>query len=185
MKEHFLTLFLAVTTTLTLLVFHFTGQAYSTPVFNADEILFEHQTVHGNIVLTSNAYDEISLSFLTRNINGFTQVEATYAVETPLDEVFFLSLPSSADIPFTIYAVVSNHPELHQIIVTESNTQIAHSAHQKTTTCEHPNCSNTAVFLVASTDLTGADVLILGLDSAGAILVEIEMSQQSYDPWHS
>ena len=179
MKEHFLTLFLAVTTALTLLIFHATGRAYSIPVFNADEILFEHQTIHGNILITSNAYDELTLSFLTRNINGFTQVGYTYATDTALAEVAFLSLQATEDIPFTIHALVSTHPDLQQIFVTESGSQIAHVSNgmhdlnEKKTT--H---ANTTVFLVASADLTGTDVLILGLDAAGAILVEIEIPQR-------
>ena len=52
----------------------------------------------------------------------------------------------------------------------ESNSRIAHRAHAKKTTCEL-----TAVFMVSSVDLTGDDVLIVGLDSNGAILVEIEV----------
>jgi len=174
MKEHLLTLFLAVTTAITLFIFHNIGRAESIPVFNANEILFEHPTIHGNITITSNAYDELTLSFLTRNVTGFEQVGYTHAINTALEDTYFLSLPATEDIPFTIHALVSSHPELHQIIVTESNSRIAHGTHAKKTTCE----AFTAVFLVASSDLTGENVFILGLDQADAILLEIEIPQQ-------
>jgi len=182
MKEHFLTLFLAVTTIMTLLIFNWTRSAGAIPVFNADEILFEHQTTQGNILITSDPYDELTLSFLRRNINGFTQAGSAYPSNTTLDEVVFLSLPATDTIPFTIHALVSTHPELHQIIVTESGSQIAHGTHQKKTTCKQStdckqsvDCLEIAAFLVASPDLTGEDGLILGLDQTGAILLEIEI----------
>lgn len=168
MKERFLTLFLAITTGITLFIFTLTNTHQDAPVFDFDDILFEHQTVHGNIVVTSNAYDEFFLSFLNRGISGTTYAGSSYA--TTQDDISFMTLRANADIPFTTYAVVSLDPNLHEIIVTEAGSRIAHQAHAKKTTCEH-----TAVFLVASVDLTGNDVLIVGLDSDGTIIVEIEI----------
>ena len=52
----------------------------------------------------------------------------------------------------------------------ESGLKIAHQARAKKTTCE-----DTAVFLVSSVDLTGREVLVIGLDHRGNILVEIEI----------
>ena len=169
MKEHLLTLILAITTAITLLILNW-EHAEAIPTFNATEILFEHQTTQGSILITANPYDELTLSFLRRTITGFSQAGSTYATTTTLANTVFLSLPATKTIPFTTHALLSTHPELHEIIVTEQTFPIAHSTHQKKTTC-----GQFAVFLVASPDLTGEEVLILGLDQDGAILVEIEI----------
>jgi len=172
MKEHLLTLFLAVTTVTTMLAFNWT-RTEAILVFNPEEILFEHHTVQGKIMITTNPYEELTLSFLNHTFNGFILVDSAYATDTTLTNTAFLSLPATENIPFTIYAITSANPELHQIIVTESGLPIAHGMRQKKTTCP-----DTHVFLVTSSDLIGKDALILGLDQAGAILVEIEMSAQ-------
>ena len=168
MKEYFLTIFLAITTGVTILIFSLTNAHQAAPVFDFNDILFEHQTIHGNIVVTSNVYDELALSFLKRGISGMTYVESAYA--TALYDTSFITLPANANIPFTTHAVVSPNPNLHEVIVMESGSKIAHRAHAKKTTCD-----NTAVFLVSSVDLTGNDVLIVGLDKEGNTLVEFEI----------
>ena len=153
---------------MTIFIFTLVNTSYAIPVFDFDDILFEHQTMHGNIVVTSNVYNQFSLAFLNRSINGMTYAGSTYA--TNQDDIFFMTLPANANIPFTTHAVVSSHPDLHEIIVMESGLSIAHQAQAKKTTCMY-----TSVFMVSSADLTGNDVLILGLDSDGMILVEIEI----------
>jgi len=172
MKEHLLTIFLAFTTGITLFIFSFISSRSTLPVFDFDDLLFEHQTIHGNIVITSNPYGEFTLSFLNRDIGGLRHAGSAYEERFDSD-ISFLNLPANADIPFTIHAVVSSNPDLHEVIIMESGSQIAHGTHAKKTTCEH--CSPTAVFMVASSDLTGEDVLILGLNQQGEILVEIEI----------
>jgi len=167
MKDHFLTLLLTITTGATIFIFTITNNHQTIAVFDDDDILFEHQTIHGNIVISSNTYDELSLSFLTRDFSGMKQAGVSLA--TPEDDIFFMSLPANDDIPFTTHAVVSLNPDLQEIIVMESGSKIAHQAQAKKTTCE-----TAAVFIVSSADLTGDDVLIIGLDKEGAILVEIE-----------
>jgi len=174
MKEHFLTLFLALTTGITIFIFTLINSHQDLPVFDFDDILFEHQTMHGNIVVASNAYDEFVLSFSTRGIGGMAYAGSSYGITH--DDISFMTLPANANIPFTTHAVVSSNPNLHEIIVMESGSRIAHRAHAKKTTCEQSiGCSNTAVFLVSSVDLTGNDALIVGLDSNGTIIVEIEI----------
>ena len=168
MKECFLTLFLMMTTGITIFIFTLINSHQAVPVFNFDDILFEHQTMHGNIVVSSNAYDEFVLSFLNRGIGGPVYAGSSYA--TVYDDTSFITLPANTDIPFTTHAVVSSNPDLHQIIVTESGSRIAHHAHAKETTCE-----NSAVFMVSSVDLTGNDALVVGLDSDNAIILEIEI----------
>ena len=168
MKEYFLTLFLAITTGATILIFTLTNTHQAAPVFDFEDILFEHQTIHGHIVVTSNVYDELALSFLNRGIGGMTYAGSAYAVT--LYDTSFITLPANADIPFTTHAVVSPNPNLLEVIVVESEALIAHRAHAKKTTC-----ANTAVFLVSSIDLTGNNTLIIGLDQEGNILVEIEI----------
>jgi len=168
MKDHFLTLLLAITTGATIFIFTLTNTHQTVPVFDDDDILFEHHTIHGNIVVSSNIYDELSLSFLTRDISGLRQAGITLA--TPYDDTFFMSLPANDEIPFTTYAVVSANPNLQEIIVMESGSKIAYQAQAKKTTCE-----TAAIFVVSSADLTGDDVLIVGLDAKGTILVEIEI----------
>jgi len=174
MKEHFLTLFLALTTGITIFIFTLINSHQALPVFDFDDILFEHQTRHGNIVVASNAYDEFVLSFLTRGIGGITYAGSSY--EITHDDIAFMTLPANTSIPFTTHAVVSLNPNLYEIIVMESGSRIAHRAHAKRTTCEQSiDCSKTAVFLVSSVDLTGNNVLVVGLDRDGTIIVEIEI----------
>ena len=167
MKDHFLTLLLTLTTGATIFIFTLTNSHQAIPVFDDDDILFEHQTIHGNIVISSNTYDELSLSFLTRDFYGMKQAGVVLA--TPKDDTFFMTLPANDDIPFTTHAVVSLNPDLQEIIVMESGSKIAHQAQAKKTTCE-----TAAVFIVSSADLTGENVLIVGLDEKGTILLEIE-----------
>ena len=168
MKEHFLTLFLTITTGLTLFIFTRTNTHQAVPVFNFDDILFEHQTNQGNIVVRTNAYDELVLSFLNRRIGGMTYAGSSYG--THHDDTAFMTLPASADIPFTTHAVVSTNPDLHEVIVMESGSTIAHQARAKKTTS-----TETAVFLVSSMDLRGHETFIIGLDTNGTIIVEIEI----------
>jgi len=173
MKEYSLTLFLAVTTGISIFIFLLTNPHQTFPVFDFGDILFEHQTMHGHIVVRSNAYDEFALSFLNRGIGGLTYAGSSYGITH--DDTSFITLPANADIPFTTYAVVSLNPNLHEIIVMESGSRIAYQAHRKKTACEQPTvCSTTAVFMVSSIDLTGNDVLIVGLNQDGTIIVEIE-----------
>lgn len=168
MKEHLLTVFLALTTGLTLLIFSMINTRVVVPVFDTRDILFKHQTIHGQFVITSNVYDELTLSFLERTISGLIDKDNAYG--TVVDDVTILSLPQSSDVPFTTHAVVSANGDLHEIIVMESGFQIAHHAHGKKTTCEH-----LAVFMVSSVDLTGQDVLILGFDQQHQLLFEIQI----------
>jgi len=168
MKEYLLTILLTITTGVTLFIFTLTNNHQTIPVFDTTDILFEHQTIHGNIVITSNIYDELSLAFLTRNISGMTYAGSSHA--RTLSDISFMTLPANSDIPFTTHAVASSNPNLHEIIVIESNSKIAHQAQAKKTTCEQ-----TAVFVVSSVDLTGKDTIIIGLASDGTILVEIEI----------
>jgi len=168
MKEFFLTLLLAITTGATILIFTLTSSHQSLLVFDSADILFEHQTIHGNIIITSNTYDELSLSFLNRNIGGMMQAGSSLAQAQ--GNTSFMSLPANSDIPFTTHAVISSNPNLYEIIVVESGSRIAHKAHAKKTTCE-----DTAAFVVSSADLTGVDTFIVGLDADGTILVEIEI----------
>jgi len=170
MKEIFLILLLTITTGATIFIFTLTNTHQTISVFDTDDILFEHQTLHGNIVVTSNTYDELSLAFLARNITGMSYAGSAYASASAQNDIHFMSLPANNNIPFTTHAVVSTNPNLHEIIVMESDSSIAHQALAKKTTC-----ADTAVFMVSSVDLTGTDVFIIGLDSNGTILVEIEI----------
>ena len=168
MKENLLIILLAITTGAAIFIFTLTNTHEAISVFDTEDILFEHQTLHGNIIVASNTYDELSLAFLTRNITGLSYAGSAYA--TSQNDIYYMSLPANANIPFTTHAVVSTNPNLHEIIVIESGSEIAHQAHAKKTTC-----TDTAVFMVSSVDLTGDDVFIIGLDLDGAILVEIEI----------
>ena len=169
MTEHFLTLFLTITTGITIFIFTLINSHQAISVFDFDDILFEHQTMHGNIVVTMDAYDEFVLSFLNRSIGGNIYAGSSYAAL--YDDTSFITLPARANIPFTTHAVVSSNPNLHEIMVIESGSRVAHHARAKMTTCE-----NLAVFLVSSADLIGNDVLIIGLDSIGTVLMEVEVS---------
>jgi len=166
MKEHLLTLFLAITTGITIFVFTVINAPQAVPAFSPDEILFEHPTVQGNIVVRQNAYDEFALSFINRGMMGKSYAGSSYA--TSFDDTQLLTLVAGPGIPFTSHAVVSSNSELHQVIIMESGFPIAHGAHAKRTTCE-----DWAVFLVSSVDLTGNDVLVVGFDLNGTMIWEI------------
>ena len=168
MKEHLLTLFLAITTGITVFIFITINTQQAMPVFSMDEILFEHHTSQGNIIVRQNAYDEFALSFVGRGLTGTNYAGSSYA--TIHGDVQLLTLVADNGIPFTTHAVVSTNPELHQIIIMEAGLWVAHRAHTKRTTCER-----VAVFLVSSVDLTGNNVLIVGLDATGTVIVEIEI----------
>lgn len=166
MKEHLLTLFLAITTSATLFIFTVINSQVAVPVFNQNHILFEHQTAHGNLVVSFDAFEDFRLSFLTRGINGKTYADSSFA--TTLGDLHILTLVSSETIPFTTHAIVSTNPELSEIIIVENGFKIAHRAHAKKTAC-----NNTAVFMVSSIDLTGNDVLFMGFDINGELIAEI------------
>lgn len=168
MKEHLLTLFLAITTGITMFVFTIIHTQQATPVFSQDEILFEHPTAQGNILVRQNAYDEFALSFLTRGITGKNYAGSSYS--TGNHETHLLTLVAGSGIPFTSHAVVSSNPDLHQIIIMESGFPIAHGTHAKRSTCEL-----TQVFLVSSVDLTGIDVTVVGFDINGEVIWEFEV----------
>lgn len=179
MKEHLLTLFLTVTTALTLTIFSMISTHGSIPVFDANEILFKHQTIHGNFVITADAYDNYTLSFINRGIINSNKMGNFYGVATAVDDIYFLSLTSSNITPFMTYALVSQNSDLYEVVVFAKASQIAHATHAKKTTCDQ-----TAVFMVSSVDLVGKNVLILGLDQAGTIVLEIEIPGQSYGLLH-
>jgi len=168
MKEHLLMLFLAITTGITMFIFTTIHTQPTMPVFSQDEILFEHPTAQGNIIVRQNAYDEIALSFVGRGMAGLSYAGSSYA--TTHNDVHFSTLVAGGIIPFTTHAIVSSNPALHQVIVIESGFPIAHGTHAKRTTNE-----DVAVFLVSSVDLTGKNVLVVGFDPEGTILFEFEV----------
>jgi len=168
LKEHFLILFLVITTSITIFIFTLTNSHVPIPVFNANDILFEHHTIHGNIIVSTNPYDELILAFAGHNIGS---MEYLGSVATVIDsDMIHLVLPATDTIPFTTHTIVSTNPDLHEIIVMRTNTSIAHQAHAKKTACDE-----TAVFMVSSTDLTDGGVLIIGLAANNEIILEIEI----------
>jgi len=169
MKEHFLTLFLAITTGITILIVTLVNAYPAVAVFDFSDILFNHQTAHGNLVVTASAYDELMLSFLTHNLGGSVKMGSAYA--SPYNEKTALAiLPANQDIPLTTYAIITTEPALQQVIVLEAGFKIAHHARAKRTTDEA-----LAVLMISSVDLTGHDSLIIGLDADDAVLFEIEI----------
>lgn len=138
------------------------------PVFDFDDILFEHQTTHGNLIISTNPYDELTLAFASRNIVNMAYEGSTTAVQD--SDTTYLTLPATDTIPFTTHTVVSTDANLHEIIVIEAGSPIAHQAHAKKTARD-----DTTVFMVSSADLIGSDALIIGLTSNNEIILEIEI----------
>jgi len=167
LKEHLLTLFLTVTTIATLLIFSHLNQPRDTTVFDINDVLFEHQTTVGHLMITSNPYNELSLTFFNRHIDRLSYVDSASVNDD--HETSHLLLASSLDVPFTTHAVISRNPDLHEILVMESGSPIAHHAHAKKTACDL-----TAVFMVASSDLTGEDFFVIGLNAEGEVILEID-----------
>jgi len=167
LKEHLLTLFLVGSTALTILVFAHLNQLETLPVFDTNDLLFEHQVTRGSFVLTSDPYRTLTLAFLNRDIAGFSYVGSTYTIRT--DEISHLFLESNENIPFTTHVIVSRNPDLQEVLVMESGTSIAHHARAKKTACDE-----TAVFVISSSDLSNEDFLVIGLNSAGEIIWEVD-----------
>ena len=167
MKEHILIIFLTLTTCISIFIFTLVQTHEPMPVFDSEDILFEHQTIHGDIVISTNLYEELVLSFIHRNIGRTENLGHTTAVVD--SEATHLILRATDTIPYTTHALVSSNPDLYKMIVIEAGTSIAHQAHRKKTTCD-----NTAVFMVSSIDLTGNEALIIGLSSDNEIILEIE-----------
>lgn len=168
MKEHFLILFLAITTCITIFIFNLTHSHQSIPVFDVNDILFEHQTVHGNLIVSTNLYNELILAFTSRNIGDMAYEGSTTAMIE--SDMTYLTLPATDTIPFTTHTVVSTDPNLHEIIVIEAGSQIAYHANAKKTVKD-----DTTVFMVSSADLIGSETLIIGLTSNNEIILEIEI----------
>lgn len=161
-------LFLAITTSITIFIFILTHSHEEVSVFDFDDILFEHQTIHGNIIVSTNPYDELTLAFAGRNIGGMAYLGSTTAVID--SNMTHLTLPATDTIPFTTHTVISTDPNLHEIIVIEADAPIAHQAHAKKTAC-----GSAAVFMASSADLIGNEALIIGLTSNNEIILEIEI----------
>ena len=168
LKERFLILFLAITTSISIFIFILTHSHEPIPVFDFDDILFEHQTIHGHLIISTNLYDELILAFAGHNMGSMTQLGHTTAVID--SDITHLVLPATDMIPFTTYAVVSTDPTLHELIVMEAGAPIAHQAHAKKTVCE-----SATVFMVSSADLTGREAFIVGLTSNNETILEIEI----------
>lgn len=168
MKEHLLILFLAITTCFTIYIFTLTHSHEPIPVFDIDDILFEHQTTHGNLIISTNPYDELTLAFAHRNIGNLSYSGSTSAVIEA--DMTYLTLPATDTIPFTTHTVVSTDPNLHEIIVIEAGSQIAYHANAKKAARD-----DTTVFMVSSADLTGSEAIIIGLTSNNEIILEIEI----------
>lgn len=168
MKEHFLTLFLAVTTGLTIFIFVLINQPRAVTVFSFDDLLFEHQTSHGNLVIDQQATGDLRLAFLTRGINGQSYAGSVYEIEP--GDTTLLTLAANENIPFTTHALVSSNREISEVLVIEHGFPIAHRAHGKTTLSDEK-----VVFMVSSVDLTGRDALIVGIDESGATVVEFSL----------
>ena len=125
-------------------------------------LIYEHQTNKGNFLLFESGGAH-SLAFLSRSLNR-VQYEYRTAEDT------HVVLPKSESVPFTVYAGVSEDDRLHEVIVIETGFPIAHSSHMKPSLID----DETSVWMVASSDLTGADFLIIGLSDTGEVLFEIE-----------
>jgi len=168
MKEHLLTVFLAITTAITIFTVAWIERPRDIAVFDFYDIVFEQQTMHGNLMITSDAYNELTLSFLNRKIAGQEITATAYA--TGNDAISFMALISNENVPFTTFALVSRDSSIHEMIVVETGFPIAHQTLAKTDATEGQD-----VFMVSSSDFTGGDVLIFGLDEDGNIIVEIEI----------
>lgn len=138
------------------------------PVFDFEDILFEHQTIQGHLMISVNPYGELILAFAGRNIGNMEYLGSTTAMMD--SDMTHLVLLATESIPFTTHAVVSTNPDLQEMIVIEAGAPIAHQASAKKTAWE-----DTTVFMVSSTDLTGQEALILGLTSNHEIILEIEI----------
>lgn len=167
MKEHLLTLFLALTTALTIIAFSTISNNRSVLVTKTDDLLFLHQTVHGNFAINKNLNGEIYLSLTQRGFNGFNETTRSYGLVR--NDTTFLMLTPDEKNSLATFAVISQNDELHEIIVFYDNSPIAHHAHAKKTTCD-----TLAVFLIATQEITSNDVLILGLNIEGEIIFEIQ-----------
>ena len=140
------------------------------------EVLFEHQMNEGNILLyRSPEGDELSLAFLSRNFSGFQYVESSTQYDISDLEtqagITYVVLPKSSEVPFTIYAGVTGNPDLAEVFVMEPGFQIAHSASLMESSADGDDLY---VWIAASPDFTGTNFSIMGLNTDGQIIGDIE-----------
>lgn len=161
-------LFLAITTSITIFTFTLIHSHEPIPVFDINDILFEHQTIHGNLIISTDPYDELTLAFASRKLGNLAYSGSTTAVID--SDITYLTLPATDTIPFTTHTVVSTDSNLYQVIVIETGSPIAYHANAKKTARD-----DTTVFMVSSADLTGSEAFIIGLTVNNEIILEIEI----------
>ncbi|MCL2559241.1 MAG: hypothetical protein FWE07_02030 [Turicibacter sp.] len=168
LQERFLLLFMTVTTSITIFIFAIINSHQEIPVFDVNDVLFEHQTSHGNIVISATPYNEFTLAFTDRNITGMVYASSTTTHFN--SDTVYLTLPQTEDIPFSTYAIITANPALQEVILIENHSLIAHQARAKKTAHEE-----VSVFLIASSDLVGTDALIIGLNEHHHVIFEIQI----------
>ena len=140
------------------------------------EIILEHQTNEGNILLYRTlGGDELTLAFLSRNFTGVQYVKsATQYDIASLEEkagITYVVLPKSDDFPFTVYAGITTNPDLSEVFVTEPSFPIGHSVNMMSTLVDDENLY---VWVAASPDFTGETFSILGVAADGTLIGDIE-----------
>ena len=164
-KSHFTTLYLCMTISCSLLILLLINRHESLPVTGIENLLFEHQTTQGNIILARNLYDELTLAFLARNIGGLEKT--AYQIRQEEETFTHLTLASD-DVPFVVHAIVMHDPQVHEILLISEHLPIAHRALAQTLYIEDAH-----LFLFASSDIS-EQVLLIGLDTEGHVVFEYE-----------
>lgn len=151
-----------------------TQEAMTIAGLNTLEVLYEKKTNDGSILLYRTPGEEqLSLAFLNRNLLGYEYIDSAIQYETTsLEEqagLTYVSLKKSDAIPYTIYAGVTTNPDLFEVLVTEPTFQIAHSAK-----VFESNVEGTYIWMAYSTDFTGENFSLIGLNQEGDIIGDLE-----------
>ena len=180
MKKIITTLSLCITALLVIFIMQYktkattSEEAMTIAGLNNIEVLYEKVTEEGTILLyRSPGEDQISLAFLNRNFTGYEYLDGAIQYETSTMEdqsgLAYVMLEQSDQIPYTIYAGITTNENLFEVLVTEPEFNIAHSAK-----VFESNVEGTQIWMAYSPDFTGDSFSLIGLSEEGEIIGDLE-----------
>ena len=180
MKKIITTLSLCVTSLLVIFIMQYNTKATTSEEamtmvgLNSIEVLYEKVTEEGTILLyRSPSEDQISLAFLNRSFSGYEYLDGAiqYEISTMENQsgLAYVMLEHSDQIPYTIYAGTTTNEDLFEVLVTEPEFNIAHSAK-----VFESNVEGTQIWMAYSPDFTGNSFSLIGLSEEGDIIGDLE-----------
>ena len=180
MKKIITTLSLCVTSLLVIFIMQYNTKATTSEEamtmagLSSIDVLYEKVTEEGTILLYQiPGEDEISLAFLNRNFSGYEYLDGAiqYEISTMENQsgLAYVMLQQSDQIPYTIYAGTTTDEDLFEVLVTEPEFNVAHSAK-----VFESNVEGTQIWMAYSPDFTGNSFSLIGLSEDGEIIGDLE-----------